>query len=175
MSDRSLTLILILLSLISFNAHAQFDEAGFKQALKVKKNAYLSEASFSGGDRTHSDFRIAQVRVAANPGGFDRLVVELSGNAGGEKTSLDRPPFFMVENDPSNKRVQVTVYGKAKIDFSAQSAIQQAKKTKFVSHLDFIPLVDADRWTWVIHTQVPVKAEVFELSEPARIIIDVKP
>ena len=175
MSERFFTLIIILLSLISFNAHAQFDEAGFKQALKVKKDAYLSEASFSGGDRSHSDFRVSQVRVAPNPAGYDRIVIELSGNAGGEKSSLDRPPFFMVENDPSNHRVQVTVYGKAKLDFSSQAAAQQAKKAKLISRLEFIPLVDADRWSWVIHTQVAVKAEVFELSEPARIIIDVKP
>ncbi len=175
MGPRFLTLILILISLISINARAQFDEAGFKQALKVKRNAYLSEATFSGGDRKHSDFRVDQVRVAPNPAGYDRLVIELSGNTGGLKTPLDLPPYFMVENDPNNKRVQVTVFGKAKLDFSSQSAIQQARKAKHIARLDFIPLVDQDRWTWTIKTQVPVKAEVFELSEPARIIIDVKP
>lgn len=162
-------------SLIFQAAHAQFDETAFKQALKVKKNVYLSEGTFSGGDRMSSDFRITNVRVAANPAGYDRLVVDLLGNEGAMKTSLSRPPFYMVENDPGNKRVLVTVFGRAKLDFSSQASIQSAKKTKHVSKLEFLPIVDADRWIFTIHTQTPVKAEVFELTEPARIIIDLKP
>lgn len=155
--------------LLSFqNANAQFDENGFKQALKVKKNAYLAEGSFSGGDGANTDFHVSQVRVAANPAGYDRLVIELKPEAG-------RPPFYMVENDPSNKRVQVTLYGKAKLDFSSQTAIQQAKKTKHISRLEFLPLLGSDRFTFVIKTQVAVKTEVFELSTPSRIIIDLKP
>jgi hypothetical protein len=157
------------------NAYAQFDAAGFKQALKLKKNVYTSDGSTSGGDRSSSSFRVSQIRVAANPAGYDRLVVEIQGNSGGEKTSLTRPPFYMVENDPSNKRIVVTVYGKAKLDFSRLSAAQQAKKTHTVSKLEYLPVLDSDRWSFVVHTQVPVKSEVFELSEPSRIIIDLKP
>ncbi len=150
------------------NANAQFDENGFKQALKVKKNAYLSEGSFSGGDGANTDFHVSQIRVAANPAGYDRLVIEVEPASG-------RPPFYMIENDPSNKRVQVTLYGKAKLDFSSQTALQQAKKTKHISKLEFLPLLGSDRFTFVIKTQVPVKTEVFELSQPSRIIIDLKP
>ena len=157
------------------NARAQFDDAGFKQALKLKKNAYTGEGSISGGDRATSDFRVSQIRVAANPAGYDRIVLEIEGNEGGEKSLVSTPPFYLVENDPSNKLVIVTLYGKSKLDFSRQTATQQARKTKYISKLDFLAVVDEDRWTWTIHTQVPVKTEVFELSNPARIIIDLKP
>jgi hypothetical protein len=155
-------------------AFAQFDEGGFRQALKVKKEVYLTEGSFSGGDRASSDYRITQVRIAANPAGYDRIVIDLSGNTMGEKSTLSRPPFYMVELDPSNHKVNVTLYGKPKLDFSTQTAIQSARKTKTISKLDFVPLVNSDRWTWSIQSQAAVKAEVFELTDPARIIIDLK-
>ena len=170
-----LPVLLLSLFFASVNARAQFDEAGFKSALKVKKDVYLADGSFSGGDRNSSDFRVSNIRVAANPGGYDRLVIDFSGNEGGQKSSLARPPFYLVESDAGSKRVTVTVYGKTKLDFSSQMAMQAAKKTKHISELEFIPLVTEDRWMFTIHTQTPVKAEVFELSEPARIIIDLKP
>jgi hypothetical protein len=170
---RTLGFLMILIPLHS--AFAQFDEAGFKQALKVKKNAYTAEGSVTGGDRSISDFRVSQIRIAANPAGYDRVVQELQGNEGGSSSPLAHPPFYLVENDPSNKQVIVTLYGRAKLEFSRQQAAQQARKTKYISNMDFMPIVDEDRWSWIIHTQVPVKVEVFELSSPARIIIDLKP
>ena len=168
-------LLILALTLTASSSFAQFDEAGFKQALKVKKGAYLADGSFSGGDRSSSDFRVSNIRVAANPEGYDRLVIDFTGNEGGQKSTLARPPFFMVESESGSKRVNITVYGRAKLDFSSQSAIQSAKKTKHISKIDFIPVVNEDRWIFSIQTQTPVKAEVFELSDPARIIIDLKP
>ena len=169
---RSILFFFVSLPLTSF---AQFDESGFRQALKVKKDAYVGEGSISGGDRNSADFRVSQIRIAPDAKkGYDRVVVELSGNSGGEKSNLARPPFFLVELDGANHRVNVTVYGKPKLDFSTQMAIQAAKKTKTISKLKFIPLVNPDRWTWSIETQTPVKAEVFELTDPARMIIDLK-
>jgi len=156
------------------NAHAQFDDLKFKQALKLKKDFYISEGAITGGDRTSSDFTVTNVRIANNPAGFDRIVIDLAGNELGKKTKLDRPPFFLVEADQTNKRFLVTVYGKSKLDFSAISSIQAAKKSKSIREIEFVPLTEQDRWTWVINTKSIAKAEVFELTEPARIIIDIK-
>jgi hypothetical protein len=167
MDIRSVTAFLIPSLLMASTALAQFDESAFRQALKVKKNVYLSEGSFSGGDRLSSDFKVLNVRVAANPGGYDRMVIDFS--------KLSRPPFFMVENDPNAHRVVVTLYGKVKLDFSTQTAIQAARKTKTIKNIDFLPIVEADRWMFVVNTQSPVKTEAFELTDPARIIIDLKP
>jgi len=158
---------MILAQLLAPEARAQFDEGAFKQALKLKKNVYLSQGAISGGDRTQSDFKVVSVRIAANPAGYDRVVIDLADSK--------RPPFFMVQMDPQTHRAVVTLYGKAKLDFSTQSAIQAARKTKTLSKIDFIPLVEADRWMFSLETQPGVKAEVFELSDPSRIIIDLKP
>jgi len=167
MAIRKILLVLPSLLLLNPNAFAQFDEGAFKQALKLKKNLYVSEGSISGGDRTQSDFKVVSVRIAANPAGYDRLVIDLA--------NAKRPPFFMVQNDPTTHRIVVTLYGKAKLDFSSQTSIQSAKKTKSIKNLEFIPLVEADRWMFSVQVQGSVKSEVFELSDPARIIIDLKP
>ena len=172
-----MTFLLTLVSLISSpllnTSFAQFDSDGFRQALKVKKNLYLSKGSITGGDRNSSDFSVSNVRVAANPAGYDRFVIDLQGNQLGEKASLARPPFYLVQVDSENKKIIVTLYGKPKLNFSNAIAEKSAQKTKTIHHLDFIPVVTDDRWMFTIETVAPnIKAEVFELSEPARIIID---
>lgn len=174
MSMRILSVVMAMFLLLSSIAFAQFDESGFRQALPLKKGVYLNEGAFSGGDRGSSDFRVSRIRIAPNPAGYDRLVIDLAGNTDGEKSTLARPPFYWVELSDHHRKVNVTLYGKAKLDFSTQTAIQAARKTKTIAKLDFIPPVNPDRWTWSIDTQMPVKVEVFELTHPARIIIDLK-
>jgi hypothetical protein len=159
--------LLLSLFLIPLSAHGQFDEAAFRQALRVKRNVYLQEGAVSGGDRLSSDVKVSNVRIASNPAGYDRVVVDFS--------KLDRPPFFLVENDPGNRRVMVTLYGKVKADFSSQSAIQAARKTRTLSSIDFLPQVESDRYSFALKSKNPVKSEVFELTGPARLIIDLKP
>ena len=161
----SLGLVALLVS--SSPARAQFDESAFRQALKVKRNVYLAEGAFSGGDRLISDVKVSGVRIASNPAGYDRVVVDFSKS--------ERAPFFLVENDPSNQRVTVTVYGKVKTDFSTQSAIQAARKTRTLSSVEFLPSVESDRWMFTLSSKNPMKTEVFELTSPARLIIDLKP
>ncbi|MBS1959595.1 MAG: hypothetical protein JST80_09005 [Bdellovibrionales bacterium] len=169
------SLFLIALGLaLTLQARAQFDDSGFKQALKVKKGAYISDGSFTGGDRAHSDFRVQNIRIASNPAGYDRVVVDFAGNDLGEKSRLARPPYYMVDIDHLNKRVNITVYGKPKLDFSTQATLQSAKKTKVLAKVDFIPMVNNDRWTFTLEGKSALKAEVFDLSEPARLIIDLK-
>jgi hypothetical protein len=158
---------LLALLVSTLPAWAQFDESAFRQALKVKRNVYLAEGAFSGGDRLISDVKVSGVRIAANPAGYDRVVVDFS--------KADRPPFFMVENDPSNQRVTVTIYGKIKTDFSTQTAIQAARKTRTLASVEFLPQVESDRWMFTLGSKNPMKTEVFELSSPARLIIDLKP
>jgi hypothetical protein len=167
-------LSLLLSFAVTHSAHAQFDDLKFKQALKVKKDFYMSDGAFTGGDRTSSDFTVSNVRVAANPAGYDRVVIDLIGNNQGEKSALARPPFYLVEVDSAGKRILITLYGLPKLAFSTMSSIQSAKKAKIISDFEFTPLANKDRWTWAIHTRQVAKAEVFELTSPARIIIDLK-
>ena len=164
----------ILFLAISSPAFAQFKSENFRQALKLKKEFYLKDGTFTGGDRNSADFRVKDIRIAQSPAGYDRVVLELSGNAKGEKISLSRPPFYLIELNSTARLITITLYGKPKLEFSIPNALQATRKSKTITKVNFIPLVNEDRWIWTIETQVPVKTEVFELSDPARIILDLK-
>jgi hypothetical protein len=165
---------MILFLFTDSSALAQVDTENFHQALKLKKNFYLKTGVVSGGDSTSSDFVVKQIRSAKNPEGYDRLVIELSGNEAGGTSTLKRPPYYQVQVDSATQSIHATLYGKPKLDFSAQSTVAQAKKTTTIEKINLMPMVDADRWTWTIKTRAGTKAEVFELTDPARIIVDLK-
>jgi hypothetical protein len=159
---------------LQLESKAQFDDSGFKASLKVKKGAYITDGSFTGGDRSHSDFRIQNIRLAANPAGYDRVVIDFAGNDLGQASALARPPYYMVDVDGLNKRVTITLYGKPKLDFSTQTALQLVKKTKNIESIQFLPIVHADRWVFVLEGKKNPKVEAFDLSQPARLIVDFK-
>ena len=92
-------------------ANPSFDAEGFRQALKVKKDVYITEGAFTGGDRLSSDFHITNIRMAPNPAGYDRIVIDLTGNDQGEKSELARPPFYLVSVNRVTKEINVTLYG----------------------------------------------------------------
>ncbi len=145
-----------------------------RESLHSKKGVYLTEGAFSGGDRTVQDYRISNVRIGANPEGFDRVVIDVVGNLQGEKSIIARPPLFHVENTGKSKRTVITLFGKPKMEFSTSSAFAQAKKTASIQGIEFLPLIEDDRWTFSLLTKENTKVEAFELTQPARIIIDIK-
>jgi hypothetical protein len=44
-----------------------------------------------------------------------------------------------------------------------------------LSAVEFLPQVESDRWMFTLSSKNTMKTEVFELSSPARLIIDLKP
>ena len=161
-------------SLISILAFGQVDIAGFHQALKVKKELYREEATYTGGDRTTSDFRIQAIRISPQKPNFDRVVLDFAGNQNGEAVAVARPPYYQVEINSAKQLLWVTVYGKPKLAFNTEQTKRSAGKTKSIATIDLLPVVDQDRWTFSVPLKSGIKAEVFELTEPARLIIDLK-
>jgi len=169
-------ILFLLLSLLhDSSAHAAvWDDSEFRQALSIKKGIYLAPGAFSGGDRSVDDFHVSNIRIGTHPEGYDRIVIDIDGNDKGNPSVLAHAPLFHIENQTIEKRVIVTLYGKPKLRFSMQQASLSAKKTKFIHGLEFYPALENDQWMWAMNTNEPVKVEAFELSQPARIIIDLK-
>ncbi len=170
----SLTALICISAAQVDTAHAQVDTQNFHSALKLKKGVYRSTGVITGGHRDSSDFRIQTIRIAENPEGYTRIVMELYGNRDGEKSTLQYPPYFQVQILSDLNQARITLYGKPKLEFSTTAAMQSSKKTKAIKNIEFLPLVENDRWTWTINTKSKIQAEVFELSSPARIIVDLK-
>lgn len=172
-----LKLIIVALALavtLKMEARAQFDDSSFRSSLKLKKGVYLGDGAFTGGDRSHTNFRIQNIRIASNPAGYDRVVFDFAGNHKGEASELARPPYYLVDVDGLNKRVLVTLYGRPQLDFSMLTTTQAAKKSKTLTGVQFLPVVHSDRWIMVIDSKKAVQVEAFDLSQPARLILDFK-
>ncbi len=175
------TLILVSYLLISnaifkSTAHANvpWDDSDVRQALMAKKNVLLGAGAFTGGDGTLKDFRVTAMRAGTSPEGYDRFVIDLIGNEKGVASPLNRAPRFHVENIPATKQVVISLFGKPKVEASLANAQASVRKTKFVEALQVYPVLDDGTFALTLKTSEAVRTEVFELSKPSRIIIDLK-
>jgi hypothetical protein len=163
----------ILICLTAF-ADIPWDDSDVRQALMTKKNVLLGAGSFTGGDGALEDFRVTGLRAGRSPEGYDRFVIDLIGNEKGSASPLNRAPRFHVENIPATKKVVITLFGRPKLETSIASGQSSIRKTKFIQDMQAYPVLDDGTWTLALKTTEPVRTEVFELSQPSRIIIDLK-
>lgn len=156
-------------------AHAaNWNDSSLRESLHSKKAVYISAGAHTGGDRFVQDYKVSNIRIGKHPEGYDRIVLDIVGNIQGENSILSRPPLFHVENTNQGKSVLVTLFGRSKLDFSTSFVAAQASKTDHIEGFAFFPLLEDDRWFFQVAVNKPVKTEVFELTQPARIIIDLK-
>lgn len=138
-----------------------------------KTKFYLKDGIFVGGDRAIESVIVKDIRRASNAG-FDRIVVDLEGLSKGEPAAFNRPPYYQVAVSPDERRMVFTVFGQPKILFDAKKVIQVLKKSPAIQSVELLPKIEDDSWTFVLGFKTGRPVEVFELSNPTRIIIDVK-
>jgi len=139
-----------------------------------KTQSYLQDGMVVGGDRAISDAIVRDIRRAANPAGFERIVVDLQGSSNGEIVAIPRPPFFQTAINADEKRIIITIYGHPKLSFDAKKVLAAFSKSPVVSSVLFYPVLEEDAWTFVLELKEAFPVEVFELTHPVRIILDVK-
>ena len=170
-----------LLVLISFcSLFASFAVQGAIRPEKIhvaearKTQAYIREGLFIGGDHSIDDVTINDIRRSITPG-FERIVIDLQGNRGGEPAAIERPPYYQVAVSPDEKRLVVTVWGTPKLAFDPKKIAGVFKKKSAVTGLELLPKVENDSWSFVVNLSAKNAAvEVFELNRPVRISIDIR-
>jgi hypothetical protein len=81
----------------------------------AKKNQfYIRDGLIVGGDKAIDEVVVKEIRRATNPG-YERIVIDLEGNRGGEPVAIQRPPYFQVSVTPDEKRLVFTLWGKPKL------------------------------------------------------------
>ncbi|OFZ72925.1 MAG: hypothetical protein A3K03_02610 [Bdellovibrionales bacterium RIFOXYD1_FULL_44_7] len=138
-----------------------------------KTNAYIDDGLFVGGDQAVDDVIVRGVRRAPNPG-YERIVIDLEGNRNGEPLAIPRPPFYQVAVTPEEKRIVFTIWGKPKLDFDSRKVVALFKKSKIVKNIQLFPRLDEDTWIMVLELKGSTPVEVFELTNPVRIISDIR-
>lgn len=138
-----------------------------------KTKSYLKDGLFVGGDQAVSDVVVRDIRRATNSG-YERLVVDLEGNAAGAPVVLQRPPYYQVAVSPDERRLVFTVYGNAKLGFDPKKVLQGFAKSAVIQSVELLPRLEPDQWTFALNFKAGSPVEVFELTNPVRIIIDLQ-
>jgi hypothetical protein len=141
----------------------------------AKKNlSYIRDGLFVGGDKAIDEVVVKDIRRAANPGGFERVVIDLEGSKNGEPAAIPRPPYYQVSVTPDEKRLVFTLWGKPKLGFDSNRVVAAFRKSSVIENVVLLPKVEDNTWTFVFELKGDSPVEVFELADPVRVIIDIK-
>ncbi len=152
-------------------AEVKPDRVFTAEARKTEK--YVKDGMIVGGDKAIDDVAVKDIRRASNSG-FERIVIDLDATRGGQEPAIQRPPFYQVAVTPDEKRVVFTIWGKPRLEFDAKKVIAAFKKSAVVQNVALLPRVDEDSWTFAFELKGDHPVEVFELSNPVRITMDIK-
>lgn len=141
-------------------------------AEKVKRNVYVSDSVISGGDALANPVNISGVRWAKNPAGYERIVVDLSGEGAGWETKA--PPYFQVGHDSNTSAVNLSIRGVVRREISTNSLEKSLARSALVSQSYLAPGIEGDLAALEFRTRAPVDVESFYLVNPPRIVIDVR-
>jgi len=158
---------------------ASFDASASLQSEKIyvgglkKTEVYIRDGLITGGDPNTRNFTITDIRRAKNSQ-FERLVIDLNSESKTVTSNSIRTPYYQVAVTPREKRLVLTLFGKPKLNFSPIQVQNAFKQSLLVDRLELLPLVDENSWTFAVEMKSDHPIEVFELSNPPRIIIDIK-
>ena len=138
-----------------------------------KTNVYLPDGVVVGGDRAINDPVITGIRRAGNAG-FDRVVIDIEANVNGSPAPIPRPPYYQVAVNKEEKRVVVTVSGNPRLSFDSEKVLAGFGKSPVVNKVMLFPRMNEASWTFALELKAAAPIEVFELTDPVRIVIDIR-
>jgi hypothetical protein len=138
-----------------------------------KTQTYIKDGLIVGGDQAIHDIIVKDIRRAKNRM-FERVVVDLEGNRNGEPAAIQRPPYYQVAVTPDEHRLLFSVWGNPKLELDAKKITASFKKSPTIQGIELIPKIESDHWTFGLQMKPGESVEVFELSDPVRIIIDIR-
>jgi hypothetical protein len=147
------------------------DKVRVAQAKKTE--AYLRDGLITGGDEAINEVSVKDIRRASNAG-YERIVIDLEGTKSGEAAAIPRPPFYQISVTPDERRIVVTIWGKPKLNFDSKKVVNAFKRSSVIQNVELMPRVEEKTWTFVFGLKGESPVEVFELSNPVRIIMDIK-
>jgi hypothetical protein len=164
---------------IGFFIFSSFSQADLKpetvhRVENKKTKVYIQDGLFVGGDRAIDQIIVKDIRRAPNVG-FERLVIDLDENNANESIHVKRPPYFQVAISPDEKRLVFTLWGHPQFAFNSRKVLAAFKRSQVVERITLFPRLEDEMWSFVLELKNGKKAvEVFELSNPVRIIVDIK-
>jgi hypothetical protein len=138
-----------------------------------KSKAYVRDGLIVGGDRNIDGVIVKNIRRSANKG-FERIVIDLEANQNGEPAAIQRPPYYQLAVTPDERRLVVTLWGKPKLSFDSKKVLADFKKSSVIENIVLLPRLEDNSWTFVFELRRGFPVEVFELTKPVRLILDIQ-
>ncbi len=161
-----------LLVAITGSARAEIRPDKIFVADEKKSGFYIRDGLIVGGDRAIDPIIVKDIRRAANRG-FERVVIDLS-TPPDETVGVPRPAYFQVAVSPDENRIIFTIWGHPELKFNSQKVLKTFKRSKAVKNVQLFPRVEDSSWTFAFDLKGKHPVEVFELSNPVRVIMDIK-
>ena len=73
---------------------------------------------------------------------------------------------------PENKRIAVTIWGKPKLAFDFKKIERRFKKSNVIEKVELLPLLENDRWTFVLHLKGDYPIEIPERIKRSKLILE---
>jgi hypothetical protein len=137
-----------------------------------KSGTYQAESVVVGGDDRQM-LVLQRLRWARNKG-FERVVFEFSQKDGKKLRPVDRAGFFHIQRLGDPKAIMLSFKGIKHMNVSERRMRKSFRKSKKVSGITFFPLVDDEELNVAINLRRNSRFEVFELQNPARVVVDIK-
>ena len=142
-------------------------------AVNKQLRAYIHDGLITGGDRMIDQVIVKDIRRSTNSK-YDRIVMDLIGTQKGEPAAIKRPPYYQIAVTPDERRIIFTLWGNPKLDFDPKKILASFKHSSVIQNIVLLPRLEDQLWTFVIELKSDSPVEVFELSNPVRVIVDIK-
>ncbi|MGE4231893.1 MAG: hypothetical protein AB7F43_01060 [Bacteriovoracia bacterium] len=139
-------------------------------ATKAKTGKYISEGVITGGAKELRSVVLKDIRRAQSKDGFERVVFDL-GSEQGQTNSL---PYYQVQMSAKQNKVVLSFWADVSYRYSAEKVKSTFKKSKHVKVLNVVPRVEDGLSIIELFLVGTSKVEAFELSNPSRVILDLK-
>lgn len=138
-----------------------------------KNKSYLHDGLIVGGDQAMDDVTIQDIRRSSNPD-FERIVIDLEAKKNGEPSPIQRPPYFQLAVSPDERRLVMSIWGRPKLNFNSKKVIAAFKRSSVIQNVVLLPRLEDDSWTFVFELKSESPVELFELTKPVRLILDIQ-
>jgi hypothetical protein len=165
--------ILVLLALAGPSA---FAASAYKKSLDVKRNEYLRDGVFIGGQAGTGASLLGLRRTYSGRLQTERVIIDLGDKEA--KPSGTQVGYFQVSMDARNQRVILDL-AQLMISKINERQIQETfQKSPYVKSAELTLDPEDHAATLVLNLKGPMKLEVFQIrkaKKPGRVVLDLKP
>ena len=164
------------LSLLWFLSQAALAASPYKHSLTEKKNMYLRDGVFVGGEAGSGSSLLGVRRLFSEKAQLERVIVDLGDR--NSKPAGKNLGYFQASVDPENNRIVLDIAQLKLSVVSEQKLRDTFRKSPFVASVDFTLDPEDRAGTIVLNLKRPMQLEVFELlvdKKPGRIVLDMRP